>query len=60
MQLRRLAALEHQKITAEHDELQKKINEYNAILASPQRQREIIGEELGNIVEKFGDDRRSS
>ncbi|WP_326689232.1 MULTISPECIES: DNA gyrase subunit A [unclassified Streptomyces] len=59
MQLRRLAALEHQKITAEHDELQKKINEYNAILASPQRQREIIGEELGNIVEKFGDDRRS-
>jgi DNA gyrase subunit A len=59
MQLRRLAALERQKITAEHDELQKKINEYNAILASPQRQREIIGEELGNIVDKFGDDRRS-
>ncbi|MFB6989840.1 DNA gyrase subunit A [Streptomyces sp. NPDC056178] len=59
MQLRRLAALEHQKITAEHDELQAKINEYNAILVSPERQRQIVSEELGAIVEKFGDDRRS-
>ncbi|WP_031511226.1 DNA gyrase subunit A [Streptomyces megasporus] len=59
MQLRRLAALERQKITAEHDELQAKIDEYNAILASPERQRQIIGEELAAIVEKFGDDRRS-
>ncbi|MEU9499230.1 DNA gyrase subunit A [Streptomyces sp. NPDC048196] len=59
MQLRRLAALERQKITAEHDELQRKINEYNAILASPERQRQIISEELAAIVEKFGDDRRS-
>ncbi|MGY1436837.1 DNA gyrase subunit A [Streptomyces reniochalinae] len=59
MQLRRLAALERQKITAEHDELQAKIDEYNAILASPERQRQIIGEELRQIVDKFGDDRRS-
>ncbi|MGW2179759.1 DNA gyrase subunit A [Streptomyces sp. NPDC001732] len=59
MQLRRLAALEHQKITAEHDELQAKINEYNAILVSPERQRRIVSEELAAIVEKFGDDRRS-
>ncbi|MEU2668692.1 DNA gyrase subunit A [Streptomyces sp. NPDC007164] len=59
MQLRRLAALEHQKITAEHDELQAKINEYNAILVSPERQRKIVSEELAAIVEKFGDDRRS-
>ncbi|CAM5380021.1 DNA gyrase subunit A [Streptomyces californicus] len=59
MQLRRLAALEHQKITAEHDELQAKINEYNEILASPSKQREIVSEELAAIVEKFGDDRRS-
>ncbi|GAB2574814.1 DNA gyrase subunit A [Streptomyces capparidis] len=59
MQLRRLAALERQKITAEHDELQAKIVEYNAILASPVRQRGIISEELAAIVEKFGDDRRS-
>ncbi len=59
MQLRRLAALEHQKITAEHDELQAKINEYNEILASPARQRQIVSEELAAIVDKFGDDRRS-
>ncbi|MEU3463409.1 DNA gyrase subunit A [Streptomyces sp. NPDC006733] len=59
MQLRRLAALERQKIVAEHDELQAKINEYNAILASPERQRQIISEELAVIVDKFGDDRRS-
>lgn len=59
MQLRRLAALEHQKITAEHDELQAKINEYNQILASPERQRQIVSEELAAIVDKFGDDRRS-
>ncbi|WP_225845018.1 DNA gyrase subunit A [Streptomyces sp. HPF1205] len=59
MQLRRLAALERQKIVQEHDELQAKINEYNRILASPERQRQIISEELQAIVEKFGDDRRS-
>ncbi|AEM80045.1 DNA gyrase subunit A [Streptomyces violaceusniger] len=59
MQLRRLAALERQKIVQEHDELQSKIDEYNAILASPERQRQIISEELTAIVEKFGDDRRS-
>ncbi|WP_413800366.1 DNA gyrase subunit A [Streptomyces iranensis] len=59
MQLRRLAALERQKIVQEHDELQLKINEYNAILASPERQRQIISEELTAIVEKFGDDRRT-
>jgi DNA gyrase subunit A len=59
MQLRRLAALERQKIVQEHDELQTKINEYNAILASPERQRGIISDELNAIVEKFGDDRRS-
>ncbi|MFJ9772873.1 DNA gyrase subunit A [Kitasatospora sp. NPDC101157] len=60
MQLRRLAALERQRITDEHDELQRKIDEYNAILASPVRQREIISEELAAIVEKYGDDRRST
>ncbi|AQA12907.1 DNA gyrase subunit A [Streptomyces samsunensis] len=59
MQLRRLAALERQKIIQEHDELQAKISEYNAILASPERQRQIISEELTAIVEKYGDDRRS-
>ncbi|WP_420791124.1 DNA gyrase subunit A [Streptomyces sp. NRRL S-350] len=60
MQLRRLAALERQRIMDEHDELQRKIDEYNAILASPSRQREIISEELTAIVEKYGDERRST
>ncbi|KAB8163353.1 DNA gyrase subunit A [Streptomyces sp. 3MP-14] len=59
MQLRRLAALEHQKITAERNELEGRIREYNAILASPERQRQIIGDELTAIVEKYGDDRRT-
>jgi DNA gyrase subunit A len=60
MQLRRLAALERQKITAEYDELMAKIREYNEILDSPARQRGIISEELTAIVEKYGDDRRST
>ncbi|MFJ3219742.1 DNA gyrase subunit A [Kitasatospora sp. NPDC086801] len=60
MQLRRLAALERQRIMDEHDELQRKIDEYNAILASPTRQREIISEELTAIVDKYGDERRST
>ncbi|MCP9958220.1 DNA gyrase subunit A [Streptomyces sudanensis] len=59
MQLRRLAALERQKIVAEHDELQAKIDDYNAILASQSRQRQIVSEELAQLVERFGDDRRT-
>ncbi|MFB2580063.1 DNA gyrase subunit A [Herbiconiux sp. P15] len=59
LQLRRLAALERQKIQQEAEELQLKIDEYNAILASPTRQREIIIEELSEIADKFGDDRRT-
>ncbi|MDQ0674956.1 MULTISPECIES: DNA gyrase subunit A [Micrococcaceae] len=59
MQLRRLAALERQKIQDRHSELEALIAEYNAILASEQRQREIISTELGEIVDKHGDDRRT-
>ncbi len=59
MQLRRLAALERQKIVDEYDELMRLIAEYEAILASPLRQREIISEELNDVVEKYGDDRRT-
>ncbi|MGO1408186.1 MAG: DNA gyrase subunit A [Brachybacterium sp.] len=59
MQLRRLAALERQKITDEHDRLQALIEEYTAILASPQRQRDIVSEELAEIVDRYGDDRRT-
>jgi len=59
MQLRRLAALERQKIVEEHDELQAKIDDYTDILAKPERQRDIISGELADIVTKFGDDRRT-
>ena len=59
MQLRRLAALERQKIQDRHDELQRLISEYNAIIASEDRQREIISEELGEIMNRYGDDRRT-
>ncbi|MCT2260148.1 DNA gyrase subunit A [Brachybacterium muris] len=59
MQLRRLAALERQKIIDEHDRLQAMIEEYEGILADPAWQRRIVSEELAEIVEKYGDDRRT-
>jgi DNA gyrase subunit A len=59
MQLRRLAALERQKIIDDYDELMRDIEEYNSILASHQRQRTIVSEELAEIVERYGDERRS-
>ena len=59
MQLRRLAALERQKIVDEATEIESKIAEYNHILATPTRQREIVSEELSEIVDRFGDDRRT-
>ena len=59
MQLRRLAALERQKILDEHEELMRRIADYNDILAHPERQRSIVGEELDEIVDKYGDERRT-
>ena len=59
MQLRRLAALEREKLQQDHDALQALIDEYTAILASPIRQREIVSEELQAIVDKYGDERRT-
>ena len=59
LQLRRLAALERQKIMDQAGELEKLIAEYKAILASEERQRAIVSEELEEIVERFGDDRRT-
>jgi DNA gyrase subunit A len=59
MQLRRLAALERQQLIDEYDGLMAEIAEYEEILASPQRQRQIIGTELGEIVSRYGDDRRT-
>ncbi|WP_137845714.1 DNA gyrase subunit A [Microbacterium sp. 2FI] len=59
MQLRRLAALERQKIIDEAAELEARIADYQAILADPIRQRSIIRDELTAIVDRFGDDRRT-
>lgn len=59
MQLRRLAALERQKIIDEANELEAKIADYNDILATPARQRTIVSEELAEIVDKYGDERRT-
>ena len=60
MQLRRLAALERQKIIDEYDELMARIADYNDILSSDERQRGIISAELSEITEKYGDDRRTN
>ena len=59
LQLRRLAALERQKILDQAAELEAQIKEFKIILGSPEKQREIIVEELTDIVERYGDDRRS-
>jgi DNA gyrase subunit A len=59
LQLRRLAALERQKIIDQATELEKMIAEYQAILASEDRQRSIVSEELEEIVGHYGDDRRT-
>jgi len=59
MQLRRLAALERQALTNEYEQLMEEIAEYEAILASPERQRQVVSTELAEITDKYGDDRRT-
>jgi DNA gyrase subunit A len=59
MQLRRLAALERQKIIDELAKIELEIADYRDILAKPERQRKIVGEELAEVVARFGDDRRT-
>ncbi|WP_407635296.1 DNA gyrase subunit A [Isoptericola variabilis] len=60
LQLRRLAALERQRIVDEHDEIERRIVDYRDILAKPERQRAIVGEELDEIVARYGDERRTT
>ncbi len=59
MQLRRLAALERQRIIDEATELRTEIADLEDLLASPERQRQVIAEELGEISRRFGDPRRT-
>ncbi|MBQ6645000.1 MAG: DNA gyrase subunit A [Saccharopolyspora sp.] len=59
MQLRRLSALERQKIVDQLAELEREIEDYKDILDRPERQRAIVRDELMAIVDKHGDDRRT-
>ncbi|QLQ38578.1 intein-containing DNA gyrase subunit A [Micromonospora robiginosa] len=59
MQLRRLAALERQRILDDLAKLEVEIADLKDILAKPERQRKIVSDELGEIVAKWGDDRRT-
>ena len=59
MQLRQLAALERQKIIDEAAELEKNITEFQRIIGDKNAQRDIVSNELAEIVNKYGDDRRS-
>lgn len=59
MQLRRLAALERKKIELEYKEITTFIKELEGLLRSPQKMRQVIGEELSGIKEQFGDRRRT-
>ncbi|HJR89262.1 MAG TPA: DNA gyrase subunit A [Aeromicrobium sp.] len=59
MQLRKLAALERQKIMDQLAKLEELIADYKDILASEERQRSIVSEELQAVVDKYGEDRRS-
>lgn len=60
MQLRKLAALERNELQSQHDKLMAEIADYLDILANETRQRSIVSEELAEIVNKFGDERRTT
>ena len=59
LQLRRLAAMERQKIVDQAAELERLIADYKSILGSEERQRTIVSEELADITDRYGDDRRT-
>jgi DNA gyrase subunit A len=60
MQLRKLAALERNELQTQHDKLMAEIADYKDILSNLVRQRSIVSEELAEIVNKFGDERRTT
>ncbi|MEZ5059749.1 MAG: DNA gyrase C-terminal beta-propeller domain-containing protein [Saprospiraceae bacterium] len=59
LRLQRLTGLERDKIKGEYEDLQVAIQDYRDILASEERQRNIIKDELAEIVDKYGDARRT-
>jgi DNA gyrase subunit A len=60
MQLRKLAALERNELQTQHDKLMAEIADYKDILSNLTRQRSIVSEELADIVNKYGDERRTT
>ncbi len=60
MQLRKLAALERNELQSQHDKLMSEIADYKDILSNLTRQRSIVSDELADIVNKFGDERRTT
>nr|WP_246857863.1 DNA gyrase subunit A [Oerskovia sp. KBS0722] len=60
LQLRALAAMERQKLIDEYAELETAIKDLNDVLARPERQRQIVGDELEEIVSRYGDERRTT
>jgi DNA gyrase subunit A len=60
MQLRKLAALERNELQTQHDKLMAEIADYKDILSNLTRQRSIVSEELAEIVNKYGDERRTT
>jgi len=60
LQLRALAAMERQKLIDEYAELEAAIKDLNDILARPERQRQIVVDELEEIVARYGDERRTT
>jgi DNA gyrase subunit A len=59
MQLRRLAALERQKLQNEYDEVQARITYLENLLSSPQEVLELIREDVNTLAEKYGDERQT-
>lgn len=60
MQLRRLAALERQKILSEYEDLEAKARGYRELIASEKLQYETISKELKEIVDKYGEERKTA
>ncbi|MHC4787978.1 MAG: DNA gyrase subunit A [Planctomycetota bacterium] len=60
MQLRSLVGLERLKVEKEHEELLGKIADYRGVLADPQRVAAIIREDLADIKQRYGDERRTT
>jgi DNA gyrase subunit A len=60
MQLKRLQGLEHDKLQAELDELEKKIAYYDSLLADEEKMKGLLRDELVELRDKYGDDRRTA